>query len=213
VTYLQLVNAVLSRLREDNVTTVDGNDDVVVLLVKEFVNDAIAMAHDAHTWSALSTEWTFTADSQYHTLTNSADNAIISYIYDDNGVRLREVNKEMLRRRAAQGGSAGTPQYYIVDGKDANGDMKLRLWPAPSTPTTYTAYGYQQQPRLETDTDRLLIPHLPVIYMAHAIAANERGEVGAQTGGELYLFASRYLSDAIAIDAANTDMDNIWTTV
>ena len=155
--------------REDNVTTVDGNDDVVVLLVKEFVNDAIAMAQDAHTWSALSTEWTFTADSQYHTLTNSADNAIISYIYDDNGVRLRE-QAERSPTQGRTGWLSWHPQYYIVDGKDANGDIKLRLWPAPSTPTTYTAYGYQQQPRLESDTDRLLIPHLPVIYMAHAIA-------------------------------------------
>lgn len=213
MTYLELVNAVLTRLREDTVTTVAGTDDVVVGLVKEFVNDAVEKVQQAHTWSALATEWDFTASSENVVLTNSSRSAIIDYIYDDNGVKLRQQNRQELRRRAAGNTTSGTPQYYIVDGKDASGNLKLRLWPAPSTPTNYTAYGYQLQPRLTNDTDKLLVPHTPVIYGAHAMAAQERGEVGGQTVGELLVVAERFLSDAIALDSTNTDMDNIWYQV
>lgn len=213
MTYLELVNAVLTRLREDTVTTVAGTDDVVVGLVKEFVNDAVEKVQQAHTWSALATEWDFTASSENVVLTNSSRSAIIDYIYDDNGVKLRQQNRQELRRRAGGNTTSGTPQYYIVDGKDASGNLKLRLWPAPSTPTNYTAYGYQLQARLANDTDKCLVPHTPVIYGAHAMAAQERGEVGGQTVGELLVVAERFLSDAIALDNTNTDMDNIWYQV
>lgn len=213
MTYLELVNSVLVRLREDTVKTVQGTDDVVVELVKEWVNDAMQKVQQAHTWTALSTEWEFTADSERVVLTNSSLSGIIDYIYDNNGVKLRNINTEELRRRASQGGAPGKPMYYVVDGRDDAGDLKLRLWPAPSTPTNYTAYGYQNQARLAQDTDRLKVPHTPVIYGAHAMSAQERGEVGGQTAGELLVVAQQFLSDAIALDASNTDMDNIWYQV
>lgn len=214
-TYLELVNAVLVRLREDTVATVQGADDVVVSLVKEFVNDAKRTVEDAHTWSALEKEWEVSTviDNDKLVLTDSHKSPIIDYIYDDRGMKLKLSNKESLRRKAAMSSQSGTPTHYIVDGTESNGDLRLRLWPAPKEVKTYTAYGYERTAPLSLDSDMLAVPEAPVIYLAEALAARERGEVGGLASSELLMLAKQYLGDAIAMDATNNDMDNNWYTV
>jgi hypothetical protein len=58
-TYIQLVNEVLVRLREREVTSV--NDTAYSKLIGRFVNDAKRQAEDAYNWNALST--TLTAET------------------------------------------------------------------------------------------------------------------------------------------------------
>jgi len=215
MTYLQLVNEVLARLREDQVLTVQGSDDVVVNLVKSFVNDAKRTVEDAHSWTGLATEWSFatTPGTDSYVLTNSASSAIIDYVYDDSGNPVRQTTRAELHRRALQGGDTKKARYFILDGTDANGDLKLRLWPAPDTAQTYHVYGFQPTANLVNDTDQIVVPAQPVIYYAEALAARERGEVGGQSAGELLQLAGQYLRDAVAKDSTNSDPENIWTTV
>jgi len=216
MTYLQMVNGVLTRLREDNVTTVDGNDDVVVLLVKDFINDAKRQVENAHTWTALATEWEFTTtpnDSSV-VLTNTASSCIIDYIYDDSGVELNQADRAYVRKQSKQAGSTtNTPRVFCIDGVGPNSDLKLKLFPTPKEAEDYTVYGFKGSEDLTADTDTCHIAPLAVIYMATAMAARERGEVGGQTPGELLLLAKEYLLSAVAQDATNSDLENIWTTV
>ena len=60
MTYLQLVNSVLRRLREDEVTSVSQNS--YSKLIGEFVNDAKRSVEDAYDWTALRTTLTVTTD-------------------------------------------------------------------------------------------------------------------------------------------------------
>ena len=53
MTYLNLVNNVLRRLREDTVSTV--SNDTYSTMVGDFVNDAKEMVESAWDWSALRT--------------------------------------------------------------------------------------------------------------------------------------------------------------
>ena len=55
MTYLQLVNAVLRRLRESEVTTVQGagNTNSYARLVGDFINEAKSQVEAAYDWSAL----------------------------------------------------------------------------------------------------------------------------------------------------------------
>ena len=53
MTYLQLVNSVLRRLREDEITTVNETD--YSKLVGDFVNDAIQVVENSSDWTALRT--------------------------------------------------------------------------------------------------------------------------------------------------------------
>ena len=65
MTYLQLVNSVLRRLREDEVTTVGQN--AYSKLIGEFVNDAKRTVEDAYDWTALRTTITVTtSDTAYN---------------------------------------------------------------------------------------------------------------------------------------------------
>ena len=213
MTYLQLVNGVLSRLREDEVASV-SNSDVVANLVADFVNDAKRLVEDAHTWNALRTEWSITTASGTHTysLTGAGRYANVEYILDADGQPLSQQRLQKLRKDRASGAD-GKPMYYAVAGQDASADVQLTLGPTPDAVYSFDVYGFKHQEDLALDGDVLLIPSKPVLYYALAMAARERGEVGGQTAAEIFQLAGAYLGDAIAHDASMSDLDNIWEAV
>lgn len=221
-TYLDLVNAVLVRLREDTIPTVNGNDDVVVGLVKEFINDAKKTVESAHTWSALQHEWSVDMGVQPSAegiLTGSQGDVIIDYVMDSEGRMLANKPLKFINQRVIHNAPTTTltPQYWAVSGKQVNNyqlQTKIKFdCLVDATQNAVTAYGYQPQADLADDFDVLLVPAKPVIYLAEALAARERGEVGGQSAGELMILAKSYISDSIAMDSTNSDLDNIWTTV
>ena len=65
---------------------------------------------------------------------------------------------------------------------------------------------------LVNDTDPLIIPSQPVIHLAVALLARERGETGGTSAPEYFQIADRYLSDAIAMDAQKHPEETIWFT-
>lgn len=216
MTYLELVNDVLIRLREDTIPSVGANaqatlDDPVAYMVKQFVNDAKRVVEQAHTWNALRTEWTISAVQGTHTyaLTASGDSAVVEGVLSSAGRELAEAPLNKIRKDGLSGGE-NTPRNYAASGVDASANLQLRLSPTPKEAGTFYVYGFKAQDDLQTDTDVLLVPSKPVVYTALAMAARERGEVGGQTSSDLFAVAKGYLSDAIAIDAATNSLDDIW---
>ena len=65
---------------------------------------------------------------------------------------------------------------------------------------------------LSVDADTLAIPSQPVIHMAVALLARERGETGGTSTPEYFALADKYLSDAIAMDAQKHPDETIWYT-
>lgn len=215
MTYLQLVNAVLSRLREDTVTNVAGNADVVVNMILDLVNDAKRVVEDAHTWNGLNYEWSVStvASTRLYPLTGAGNYASIGYVLTSQGQALTEIPLSRIRYLKAQGGANEKPTYYAVNGQDTNGDLRIEVYPAPDAVYPLTVYGFKRQADLVNNTDVLLVPSKPVVYLALALAARERGEVGGQTAGEIFSVAKSYLSDAVAWDASLNELDNIWMSV
>jgi len=73
MTYLQLVNKVLRRLREDEVASIDQNS--YSRLVGEFVNDAKRTVEDTWDWTALRTTLTVTtSDAAFNYVLNGSQN-------------------------------------------------------------------------------------------------------------------------------------------
>jgi len=213
MTYLQLVNAVLGRLREDLVTTVAGSDDVVVELVRDYINDAKRVVESAYNWSALSAEWEFSTVVGDASVDSTAPlGSVLDVVFDSHGNELRPLVKNEMRKRSLRDHKDGTPFFYSVKGS-VNGNYQLSVWPKPDSVKTYYVYGYEHSANLEEDTDVLLVPSEPVIYLALANAVRERGEVGAQGMPEMMGLAKQYLTDAIAREASNNINDNIWTMV
>ena len=73
MTYLQLVNAVMRRLRESEVTSVSQN--TYSALIGELVNQSKRYIENAVNWTALRSDVTFnTADDDYtYTITGATD--------------------------------------------------------------------------------------------------------------------------------------------
>ena len=57
------------------------------------------------------------------------------------------------------------------------------------------------------------MPSQPVIHLAVALLARERGETGGTSTAEYFGIADRYLSDAIAIDAAKHPEEMYFRTI
>jgi len=53
---------------------------------------------------------------------------------------------------------------------------------------------------------------MPVMHLAIALLARERGETGGTSAPEYFAIADRYLSDAIALDAQKHPEETIFYT-
>lgn len=215
MTYLQIVNNILIRLREETVDTLDGLTDPVAELVTEFVKDAYLLVSEAHNWQVLRDEWEFNTSSGVaeYTLTSSAKPAILDTLLSNEGTELHELPLATVRQRNLRNTSSRRPTSYAVSGKTSDGGVKVTLYPIPDSLYTYKAYGWRSVPTLSSDSDVVLMAERAVMFYALGYAMRERGEVGGQTAAEVLSLANRHLSDAIARDASLNDLDNVWESV
>ena len=224
MTYLNIMNNVLRRLREEEVNSV--TDSTYSKMVGDFINDAKTIVEQAADWSALRTResaFVTTADDNLYSLTGSGDDVKIMSAYDTTSAKELEyqtkewfnnesyVNKSLLI--ASKGGLTGSPLYYTFDGVDSNGDTQVRLYPMPDDAYNVRFVMVRRQAELTLDSDVLLVPSKPVIHLAVALLARERGETGGTSTAEYFAIADKYLSDAIAIDAAKHPEEMIFRTI
>ena len=93
MTFLQLVNSVMRRLREEQATTINESD--YSTLIGDFVNDAKRMVEDAWDWKSLRSDFNVTtvAGTSTYTLTGSGNRLEILHVYDTtNNVELRRLS-------------------------------------------------------------------------------------------------------------------------
>ena len=212
MTYLELCNKVLRLMREDTVTTVQAPDDVVVEMVKDYVNDGKRLVEEAHNWNMLRDYWTVTteAGNSFVSITGAGRTPVLFDVYNVTGGPLQQATNRQIAYLKSQSGTENIPYYYAVSGIDGNGDVKLLLHPTPDTEYTLTTEGFRKQADLSQDDDVLLVSSQPVVYYALALALRERGEVGGQTAAEVFGMAKQYLSDAIALDASLNQYEYDW---
>jgi hypothetical protein len=228
MTYLNLMNNVLRRLREEEVTTV--NESTYSKMVGDFINDAKTTVEQAADWSALREtiipitglyimyegfpDSIFQADNPL-SLTNSGDDVkVMSAINDTSNCYLEYRSKDWFNEKVYLNDElTGSPKYYTFDGIDNNGDTKVRLYPEQDKTYTLRFDVVKRQADLSVDGDTLLIPSQPVIHLAVALLARERGETGGTSTTEYFAIADKYLSDAIAIDAAKHPEEMIFRTI
>lgn len=215
MTYLEVVNKVLTRLREDTVSTV--NQTAYSRLVGEFVNDAFRQVEDAWDWSALRTTLTVTTSANIfnYILTNSGNRGkILDVINDTSNFFIKYKDQHWFNNTFLNTDPAtGSPQYFTFNGVDANGDTQVDLYPIPNGTYTLRFNMILRSPELTSDTDEIVVPTLPIIHLAVALATRERGESGGNMTPELFLSADRMLSDAIALDASKHPEELVFAAV
>lgn len=211
MTYLEIVNRVLRRLREDSpVSTVTANS--YSTLIGDLVNVVKREVEDAWNWSILRDTLTATTINGYfnYVLTGSGTRfRIIDVINDTSNIimeprSLEWFNRQFLLSNVPQ----AQPIYYNFNGVDGNGDTQIDVYPIPDGEYTLRFNMVLPQPDLENDTDVIQVPANVVIEGTIARALSERGEDGGLQEQEV-----RYrnmLSDMIAIEAGNRPEETVW---
>jgi hypothetical protein len=212
MTYLQLVNSVLRRLRENEVTSVSQNS--YSKLIGEFVNDSKRTVEDAYDWTALRDTLTVSTDATAfnYTLVGSGNRMKILDVANDTSNFFLQYRTSHWMNNAflINDAPTGTPQFYSFNGVDANGDNGVDLYPKPDGVYQVRFNAVLRTDDFTEDTDNMLIPSSPVVQLATALGARERGETGGTSAAELFALADRTLADAIAFDAAQHPEETIW---
>ena len=220
MTYLNIMNNVLRRLREEEVTNVTEN--TYAKMVGDFINDAKTMVEESTDWSALRTTLSVTtitdaadATNYRYALTGCGDNVkVMSALNDTENCYLAYQTKDWFNEQLYLNDVVeGAPRYYTFDGLDDNGDTQVLVSPRPTVVQTLRFDVIKRQAELTANTDNLLVPEKPVIHLAVALLARERGETGGTSTAEYFTIADKYLSDAIAIDAAKHPEEMIFRTI
>jgi len=214
--YLQAINKVLRRLREDEVTSPDAT--AYSKLIGEFVNDANRTVEDAWNWSALRREDTtntvagrrnyllYNVTSEFSTLqvTNSTEKCFVNLGTEAGLQEDKFVNPA----------TESVPSNYVYTGYDEEANtMGVALYPVPDKAYVLNFNIVDRSGELTTSQDIIKVPSLPVIQLAQSMAVEERGETGGTTAAKLQAQAMLTLSDAIAYDAARFPNETVWYAV
>ena len=214
MTYLQLVNAVMKRLRESTVTSVDQN--TYSALIGELVNESKRIVENAWDWEALRSDITFnTSDGDYiYTLSGSRDRVtVLDAINDTSNKRLRyKTPQEFKNYKNLSTSSTGSPSFFTYAGFEST-HTQIHVHPTPDGVYSLIFTSVIRPDDLSSDSATISIPTAPVIQYATALAARERGETGGTSAAELFGLADRALSDAISFDAAKHPEETVYRAV
>ncbi len=212
-TYLNIVNSVLRRLREEEVSDVTQN--TYSKMVGDFVNDAKRSVEDSHDWSALRTTIVVptVADTTEYSLTNAGERVkIYSVINDTSNFFMRYESPNWFNNAYYISGEVtGTPDSYTFSGVDSSDDTKVRVYPKPDGVYSLRFDLIAREAELSSSSDTTVLPKNAIVHAAVALLARERGETGGTTAQDYFLIADKHLSDAIALDAYKNPEEFIYT--
>ena len=204
MTYLEMINDVLTSLRETPVST--NSETTYSALIGKFVNDAKRQVEDAYTWNSL--EQVIQVNTVANTYVYSLTGAGQKFRLEDainvtSNVTLRNISYEWMNRRQNFATPVyGIPSEFIFDGVDGNGDAKVTLYSRPDGVYNLQFTLNIPQAPLTSDSTSILVPDVLVVQNAYARALAERGEDGGLTSSEAYQLYRLMLSDYIALEAS-----------
>ena len=210
MTYLELINSVLVRLREPTVSSVSA--DPYTRLIGELVNDAKNAVESAAPW---------TDQTQFRAIDTAIGDAkttaegitkgsLVYSVWDRTQkralVRTPLVNLLELRQVETD---QGRPTKWAVQGYDGD-DLILRLHPVPDQSYQFYAVYTKTTGRLTSANNEIECPEEPVIFHAYAYAIKERGEDQGKSFLEALDSYKRSLSRAIIANASDKGGGEVW---
>jgi hypothetical protein len=210
MTYLELVNDVLTRLRETNVSTV--SETAYSALVGKFVNDAKRQIEDSYTWNVLNQTITVTTTSgtSSYSLTGAGqkfrmnDAINTTSVIELDNIAVSDMNRKLNFGTPSQ----SIPSEFCFNGVDGSGDTKIDLFPVPDGVYTLLFDLTIPQATLSSDGTTVKVLDYLVTQSAYARCLIERGEDGGTASSEAYALFRGMLSDAIAMESTRYPEDN-----
>ena len=202
MTYLELINDVLIRLREPVVTT--NNQTAYSTLIGKFVNDAKRQVEDAFAWNALGTTITLstTSGTYQYSLTGAGQKfQVIDVLNVTSNIGMKNIDfASMNRKQNFSTPVSGIPYEFCFDGVDGNYDTKVTIYPRPDGVYSIPFSLAVPQATLTSGSTVIAVPDVLVVQNAYARALVERGEDGGLSSSEAYQLYKSMLSDYIALE-------------
>ena len=215
MTYLDVLNAVLRRLREAPVKNSD--QDEFSQLIRQFVNETKEEIENAYEWNRLRHSIIIsTAKWETKYVAHCIDSrARVLEVYVDDGIPMKFGKWSVQNRLAlAHRDQEGRPQYIDRNGFDSTGSQIYEVWPKPDKDgyiITINAV-IPQDEYLSTDMDDAYveIPTAPLILGAYLRAVEEEGDDATSRYEFNYKMYQDSLHRAIAADESQHTDENIW---
>ncbi len=204
MTYLEIVNAVLVRLREPTVSTVALS--TYSTLIGKIVNDAKRQVEDSYDWNVLGQEIDITtvAATYIYSLTGAGQKFRVSSdpLNITSNVIMQQISvAEMRVRQNLQPTVSAVPTQYCFEGVDGSGDAEIQLYGRPDGVYSIKFFVTIPQDVLTADGTSVLVPDVLVEQNAYARALVERGEDGGLSSSEAYNLYRSMLADYISLEA------------
>ena len=203
MTYLQLINDVLVRLRETQVSS--STETTYSTLIGRFVNDAKRQVEDSFSWNVLGQTVTITTTpgTYIYSMTGAGQKfQVMDALNTTANVGLQNISfVQMNRYQNLVPAISGIPEYYSFDGVDGSGDTKVVLYARPDNVYTLPFALTVPQATLSADNTLVLVPDVLVVQNAYARALVERGEDGGLNSSEAYQLYRSMLADYIALES------------
>jgi len=217
MTYLQMVNEVLARLREDSVSSV--TQTAYSTMIGLYINDTKKQVEEAWDWDALTATLTvnLVPGTTRYTVTGIGTRFKNVYINNiSNGfkhpLRLVSFSNLLTREQMSTTTVVAAPAWFAWYGNDGT-DGTLAVWPSPAANYTLAVNANVPQIDLSDNNDVILVPHEPVVAGAYARALVERGEDGGLSSSEAYGLYKGVLADRIAIEQSRSEEYDSWVAV
>jgi|TARA_R110000787_G_scaffold84612_2_gene181287 hypothetical protein len=213
--FRQIINKVLTRLREETIATnwtgdiLDSSDvDDYQKLISELVNETKQLVEDSWGWGVLRAIQTVTTSNgtAEYTLSNLDNRSRILQVIDDsNDSVLSQMSDDLFYRYTFVGTTqTSNPSFFRLN------NNKISFWPTPDSTYTVRIHAVQPQGDLTEATEALTVPEHIVILGAYSLAITERGEDGGSGSGTAAQRFQDSLSDAITQDQNRTVNETTW---
>ena len=219
MTYRELINEVLIRLREDTILTDwsgNINDSTTVSeyqkVVGAMINDSKRTVENFHDWLVLrqTVNISTVSGTKNYNLSSGQELKVIDSVNNSTGTGLVQVSREFLNKRKYPTDPTGEPLYYGFNGADSSNNLKIDLSPVPIASQTISFDIVKAQDELTAAATVIKVPQKPVVLGAWARAISERGEDGGTQTTIVAEEAMQALKQAIMLDSGNTQYETQW---
>ena len=219
MTYKELINEVLVRLREETISSDWSgaiNDSSTIndyqKVIGSLVNDAKRSIESYHDWLVLreTVNVSTVASTKNYNLSSGQEFKVLDVVNNSTGNQLAQVTRTYLNSIMYPTDPTGEPNYYGFNGSDTSNNLKVDLSPIPTEAQTISFDIVKYQDTLTSATTVVKIPHQPIILGAYARAIAERGEDGGTQSSIAAQEAASSLAQAVMMDSGNAKYENDW---
>jgi hypothetical protein len=219
MTFRELINEVLIRLREDTIATDwsgNINDSTTVTdyqkVIGSLINDSKRNIESYHDWLVLreTVDVTTVSGTRNYNLSSGQEIKIIDVINQTQGTHLVQVSRQYINSTKYPSSNSGEPSYYAFNGADSSNNLKVDLEPIPNTAQTISFDIVKYQDELTLAATVLKIPNKPVMLGSWMRAIAERGEDGGTQTGIVAAEVAESLNQAVILDSGNVQYESDW---